>query len=362
MQLVETLSPVPQLIDQVMRSRLFCRPRRKGSLPTIQRKLLQATRQELSSELEGRFACGRQRSSELGNFELNQVKLLRDRAFKNLLNGDNLEELALVAQSHSCATPVEQRYALGELINALKLSGKLRCRGHYSEAIYEDAVQQTLCWVALNIESFNPKQGRFLPWVNYRLDKMLQQVYTESLDPFLQSQRAQVLRCKYQLTEILSQASQWSLASWLTFIAKGISISHEVTVWLILLWQLAQWRRSNRSYADSLFQELAQASLSLVQRVDGETVALDSLAQPEEEPSLSEQVKAYIQSDPEGLCQKHIRNCREATFQKLCWARLEGQSWPEIAASFGLTVTGVKKFFLRYLRKIAPEIKRYIQQ
>ncbi len=117
-------------------------------------------------------------------------------------DADSLQKLAMQARTDFYPTQAQQRRAMDKLLDALRFSDRLRGRGHYPVDVYDDAVNRTLCWVAFHIDQFNPEQGDFLSWVNYRLDILLREAKAETLDPLVRAQYAQIIRRKYQLTVI----------------------------------------------------------------------------------------------------------------------------------------------------------------
>ena len=57
---------------------------------------------------------------------------------------DELQYLAMQARSCSRTVGLQQQAAIARLLDALRLSGRLRGRGHYSVEVYEDAVNRAL--------------------------------------------------------------------------------------------------------------------------------------------------------------------------------------------------------------------------
>ncbi|NCR15343.1 MAG: hypothetical protein GPJ24_22315 [Microcystis aeruginosa SX13-11] len=275
---------------------------------------------------------------------------------------DELQYLAMQARSYSRTVGLQQQAAIARLLDALRLSGRLRGRGHYSVEVYEDAVNRTLCWVAFHLDQFDPDRGSFPAWVNYRLDILLREAYAETLDPLVRAQKQQLIRRKYQLTAMVSQVGKIGLGFWLALQVKGIAINGQGFVWLAVLCRLSGLRKANRVLGDRVFLDLARATLSVspLQQVSGESVVFENLAQPEEQLCLSELIAEYIESDPELLSRHHVHNCPKATLKAILRARLEARSWQEIADSFSLTVAVVKNFFLRQMKTVAPLIGQEI--
>jgi DNA-directed RNA polymerase specialized sigma24 family protein len=80
-----------------------------------------------------------------------------------------------------------RQYALGELVEAIRLSGRL-CHPHrknfspqFYDLLYDEAVDKTLTYVCRKIDNYDPERGdkKFMNWVNFKLDKMLLEVYHE---------------------------------------------------------------------------------------------------------------------------------------------------------------------------------------
>jgi hypothetical protein len=273
---------------------------------------------------------------------------------------DHLQQLARQARSGVCSVRSRRCPALDRLLVALKDSGRLRGRGQYPVDVYEDAVNRTLCWVALHIDRYDERQGRFLAWVNYRLNVLLKEAYAETLEPLVRAEYGQIIRRKYQLTAIATQVDRIGLDFWLRLGLKGIDLDPLMMVWLSVLCQLSRLRSVDRTVADGVFLKLARMSLSPLRQVDGEAIAYENLAQPEDKPYLSELVREYLESDPELLSRLHVRDCRSATLKAILIARLEDRSWQEIADSFSLTVAAVKNFFSRQMKTVAPLIGQEI--
>lgn len=85
---------------------------------------------------------------------------------------------------------------------------------------------------------------------------------------------------------------------------------------------------------------------------------LDALPQPEPADSLTDTVRDYIQSDPEGLFQQtHVRNRPDATFQAIALARFADESWEDISARFDIKIPTLSSFFQRCCQKFAQQFQ-----
>lgn len=165
------------LIDEMLRVRPICRPFKGQLVFEVQKEIYERVRQQLLQEV----------SQELNSYNPQQTSArmwasrLRDRAFRQVLDDVTLKQLALEAQRYPPQSEL-RRYAMTELIEAIRLSGKL-CRPHrqkfspdFYELLYEEAVIETLIYVCQNINKYDPQRGKeqkFMTWVNFRLDKLV---------------------------------------------------------------------------------------------------------------------------------------------------------------------------------------------
>lgn len=85
---------------------------------------------------------------------------------------------------------------------------------------------------------------------------------------------------------------------------------------------------------------------------------LDALPQPESADSLTDTVRDYIQSDPEGLFQQtHVRNRPDATFQAIALARFSNESWEDISARLDVKIPTLSSFFQRCCQKFSAQFQ-----
>lgn len=353
-----------ELVDEMLRSRQICRPFRGQPLSGIYLDIFQAVQLQLQQDIE----------QIIDNYNPQHTPVrewasgLRDGAFKQVLNSDRLTQLALQSQWHNPQTP-EWQYALNELLTAIRRSGKLSHQNQAAADIYEDAVTRTLFWVCQNINTYNPSKGKFMAWVNYRLDMMLREVQQEVKDPLIQSIEGKIIRKKYQLTALIRKTKTADFKSWLTLNLKGLipnkDLSLHVIFILAVLLVLSQLISQKPILGNSLVFEMSKEFLSLSSRLHefaNESKTLEDIAQPEEKPFLSETLRQYIEDDPARLFQKHIREHPQATFQAIALGRLDGKTWKDMSESLGIGIPALNNFFQRNLRELAPEIRRYIQE
>ncbi|WP_293073912.1 hypothetical protein [Moorena sp. SIO4A5] len=352
-----------ELVEHILRTRKVCRPRPGHPLSGIYLEIYQTVQEQLNHKLEEAID-----SRYLQMTSDQEWASWRDSVFKKVLDEGRLQQLALEAQRHQLNTP-ERFYALTELLNAIKLSGKLYHRGKFSPEVYDDAVNLTLYYVYQNLNHYNREKGKFIAWVNYRLNKMLQKAQQDLTDPFIQAQSGKIVRIKYQLIALIKNTKLDHVIVWITLTIKGLITNKtdagNVTKILIVLFLLCQLIAKDRTTGDSLVFEMAKATLPLpanLSELTGESLTIETVAQPETELTLYDQVRHYFKEDPENLLQKHIKNHPEATLQVIGLAYLDGKKWQEISDSLGIKISSLNNFFQRNLRKLAPEIKRYIEE
>jgi hypothetical protein len=353
-----------KLVEQMLHSRQICRPPKGQCLSGIYLDIFQAVQQQLQLCVDQTIDS----YSHLRTPVRDWANGKRDTAFQKVLDNNILTQLALEAQRHKPQTQQGQ-YALRELLNAIRLSGKLSHHSQYKAEVYEDAITRTLLWVCQNLLTFNLNKGNFMAWVNYRLDMILRAIQQEYKDPLVQSIEGKIIRNKYQLKAIIKRTKEADLKSWLILKVKGLipesSVSLNVSFILTVLLLLSQLIAQNPNRGDSLLFKISKESISLSSRLyelTGESKTLEDIAQPKEKPFLSETVREYIESDPARLCQKHIREHPQATFQVIALARLDGKTWKEMSEFFGIGIPALNNFFQRRLRELAPEIQKYVHE
>lgn len=176
-QTEERQATITHLVNEILRSRLICRP--LGTRPLCQsqahidRQVREILYQTLDRELD------RYRPEWLGAQAW--TSNLRDRAFRQVLDDSLLKQLALEIQPLPAQSEVRQ-HLLGELIQAIRLSGRM-CRPHrqkfvpaFYELLYEEAVSETLLYICRHLDKYDPQRGKdkkFMTWVNFHLDKFV---------------------------------------------------------------------------------------------------------------------------------------------------------------------------------------------
>ena len=175
-----------RLVDEILRSRKIARSPIGQPLSGVYRELYEQVRQQLLRDIERVIDNYKPTSINARMW----VNTLRNQAFRTILNDAQLKNLAIEAQRHSPHTELRQ-YALGELIEAIRLSGKLirphrtRFSPQFYELLYEEAVNKTLTYICRKIDTYDPERGeqKFMNWVNFRLDRVVIEACSEFREP-----------------------------------------------------------------------------------------------------------------------------------------------------------------------------------
>lgn len=167
---------IQQFVEEILRSRTLCRPLKGHALDGIYLQMYQEVQKWLLEEIEEKIEQYHPHRESVREW----VKQIREKAFREVLNDEHLKNIALDAQRHSPQSEKRQ-YALRELVEAIRLSGKL-CRPHRNKfatglynLVYEEAVNKTLIYVCQKIDTYDPQRGarKFMNWVNFRIDKII---------------------------------------------------------------------------------------------------------------------------------------------------------------------------------------------
>ena len=82
---------------------------------------------------------------------------------------------------------------------------------------------------------------------------------------------------------------------------------------------------------------------------------------PQLTPSLSQEVKASLEEDPEHLFKRtSISGHPAANFQYIAVKRLEGYSWQDLSTEFDISIPTLSSFYRRCLARFAPKLKAYL--
>jgi hypothetical protein len=108
------------------------------------------------------------------------------------------------------------------------------------------------------------------------------------------------------------------------------------------------------------FREAIPRIIGRVNEIYLENSDLENLQVPEP-ISLFEQVRQYIEDDPEGIFRNvHIRAHPEANFQAIAIRRYSGVPWKEISAEWGISLKSLNTFYQRCLKNFAPTFQEYL--
>lgn len=169
-----------KIVDTILLMRPICRQFNGQPLDIVYQELYDLIKEHLLQEI----------TKELTQFDVNNLviskwsKQIQNQVFKQILDDKQLKKIAIVAQQYP---PQSERrsHALTELIRAIQLSGRL-CHPHkdrflaqFYQLLYEEAMIETLTYVCLNIDKYDPNrgEGKFMNWVNFRLDKLIFDCY-----------------------------------------------------------------------------------------------------------------------------------------------------------------------------------------
>lgn len=88
---------------------------------------------------------------------------------------------------------------------------------------------------------------------------------------------------------------------------------------------------------------------------------LDSLPQPEPASCLLDDIRDYIQTDPDGAFRStHVKDYPNVTFQAIALARLEGKSWEEISTDHSLKISTLSSFYQRWCNKFSAKFQELL--
>ncbi len=209
----------------------------------------------------------------------------------------HLRQLAIAAQKQPKGSSSRQR-ALTELISAMLRSRKL-CR---------------------------PRQGQF------RL--LYEEIYAEALQRLF--------------SFVCDRIDDYS-------IQKG-----EVLQWVNFLLSRRFFIEASRDYLPTVYKGMDART---VKRLTLEHLDQSNPSElnPQLIPSLSQEVKACLEEDPERLFQAAcVADHPAANFQYIAVKRLEGYSWQDLSTEFDIPVPTLSSFYRRALSRFAPTLKTYL--
>ena len=185
----QATTAIHQIAVTILRSRPLCRRFNGLPLTGIYLEIYLQGKESLTEQLNKIYEMARSERLEqsqigLRKLEYDYLDELQKQIFKANLSDLQLKQMGLAAQNYPINSEL-RTYALTELIRAIKFSGRL-CRPHVKkfssnlyQKLYEDALTETLCYVCLNIDRYDPQRGdrKFMNWVNFKLDKSILKCY-----------------------------------------------------------------------------------------------------------------------------------------------------------------------------------------
>lgn len=349
------------------------------AFPLIQRQIYQRLRQQIEVLLieDGALDPAKE-SAQWAKQEW--AKHVRDRAYRKVLDEATLTRMAIAIQVYP-ASSLERRKGAAELVTALTLSDRITKR---RSPEYAEALNRTLSHVYEKLDQFTPEKASLLAWVNYWLDIYLRRLQAEQEDPLIQSSVARIIREKNKLKKQLRWALLEDVLAWLTLVLKYSQRSNQfpsrqshpnehppknapyftllLTITTCFLW--GKYMREHREKMDTYLFELAQQSLGLpskISTVSQRDTVLDRVAAPGTPTFLSDDLRHYFETDPDGLLQKHIQGHPQATLQAIALAYLDGTSWKSLSTTWGIPIPSLSSFFQRQLKALAPKVKKSLQ-
>jgi hypothetical protein len=355
----ERQTAIITLVDKILRSCSIFRCSQKF-LDGVYLDIYQALHQQLHQEITQNIDKYQQQNIAVAVW----IKEVRSRTLKKVINEVYLQRLALAVQKYQ---PLEKewQFAIQILINAILLSDKLLHKAHIYDDVYEEAKNELWIWLYQNINSYNPSKGKFTAWLNFRFDMILRNSHVTKNDPFIQKLNGKIIRTKYQLTNLIKSITLEDLCLCLILQIKQIlpyRLTAKISILSTVKFLLSKLIIKNSLVANSLLFEIAKQSLpnaTTLVNIDDE---IGNIPQIEVEKSLLEQLREYLETNPNQLLQKHMRGHPEVTFQVIALKRLEGIGWKELSETFNIGIPTLSNFFQRHLQKIAPEIRKYIQE
>ncbi|WP_353928881.1 hypothetical protein WJM97_11080 [Okeanomitos corallinicola TIOX110] len=178
-QSLERQQALGELVDAIMRSHRLCRPSKL--LPHVVQKISLDLRKQLLHDI----------SHDIDSYNPQRIPIRewansrRNRALKKILSDHII--IDQIAQEAKKAAPDsnQRRLALNLLVEAIQISDKIHNLNNVSfllppsldgKYIYNEAIQETLLYVCLNIHKYDPSRAHLMTWVNFLLCKKISDV------------------------------------------------------------------------------------------------------------------------------------------------------------------------------------------
>ena len=134
----------------------------------------------------------------------------------------------------------------------------------------------------------------------------------------------------------------------------------EVLQWVNFLLSRRFFIEASRDYLPAVYKGMDARS---VKRLTLEHLDQSNPSElnPQLIPSLSQEVKACLEEDPECLFrQASVADRPAANFQYIAVKRLEGYSWQDLSTEFNIPVPTLSSFYRRCLARFGPKLKAYL--
>ena len=134
----------------------------------------------------------------------------------------------------------------------------------------------------------------------------------------------------------------------------------EVLQWVNFLLSRRFFIEASRDYLPVVYKGMDAKSVKRL-TLDHLDQTNPSELNPQMIPSLSQEVKACLEEDPEQLFrQASVADHPAANFQYIAVRRLEGYSWKDLSAEFNIPVPTLSSFYRRCLAQFAPKLRAYL--
>jgi hypothetical protein len=302
----EKQQAIDELAEAITRSHRFCRLSRL--FPLVVGKISVDLHNQVLHDI----------SQNIDNYNPQRIPIrewansLRDRALKTILSNNII--ITQIAQEAKNAAPDsnQRRLALNLLVEAIQIADKFSHLNNRSfsfppslyEYIYNEAIQETLLYVCLNIHQYDPSRSQLMTWVNFLLSKRFIDVGNK-------------------------------------YMKQGITKSPNIV----------------RNKTDD-----QQSGLKIVFLDNEEN--LEIFWQKEEAVSKSQQLRDFLESDPDSLFRNaHITGRPDVNFQVVALEKVWGdKTWEYLADKWQIdSIQTLSSFFNRCLKKFRHLLLEYLE-
>lgn len=130
-----------------------------------------------------------------------------------------------------------------------------------------------------------------------------------------------------------------------------------VLQWINFLLNKRFFTEASREFLPTVYRGMDARSIQKVTLEDLDRKIVPD-AQAQLNPSLSDDVKAYIDADPDGVFEvTHVEGYPDANFKRIALMRLEGYSWRELSEYFSVPSSSLSSLHGRSIKKFASRIR-----